>query len=117
MAKQRYKYQCDNGNVFEIRLDSRTVAATGNESAAGSLTNPKIAILASRGANKYGLTPRKVNVRRLIGTVGTGANVRSVYQYASLVYCTPAGYAAALAANTIAYNGVDWEPVSGTGES
>jgi hypothetical protein len=117
MARTKAKYITDTGEVFTIYLASETLAAANNASGTGTLTNNKILVKASAGSGKPGLSPRKVNLRRSRGTIGTGADAYTAYKYASLVYCTPAGYNAALSANTIAYKGADWEPVSGTAES
>ena len=117
MARTKAKYITDSGEVYTIYLASETLAATNNASGTGTLTNNKILIKASASPNKPGLSPRKVNLRRSVGTVGTAPNTVTVYKYAHVVYCTPTGYTAALSANTIAYKGSDWEPISGTSES
>jgi len=117
MSKGNYRYETDQGNVYKIRLDSKTVSATGGAPAAGSLTDTKMVVRVSGSRRGAGLEPRKINIRKAAGTIGTGATARTVFDTASYVCCTPAGFAAALSAETVSYRGETWQVVSGRSES
>ena len=116
MSITKAKYEANDGDVFTIYLGAATLEANGG-SATGTLTNPSVVVEASNRGNRRGLSPRRINLRRALGTVGTGAAARTVYQYASLVVCTAATYATLLSQNTVTYKGSAWEVASGTAES
>lgn len=116
MAITKTKYEANDGDVFTIYLGAETIAANGG-GATGTLTNASIVIEASNRGNRRGLSPRRLNLRRAIGTVGTGPTAKTVYSYASIVVCTPAQYTTLLGQNSVTYKGAAWEVASGTAES
>lgn len=116
MSITKTKYEANDGDVFTIYLGAETIAANGG-GATGSLTNSSVVVEASNRGNRRGLSPRRINLRRSLGSVGSGASARTVYQYASIVVCTIAAYTSLLGSNSVTYKGVAWEVASGSAES
>lgn len=116
MSVTRSRYQCDDGDIFAIYLAEKTLAANGG-GATGALTNTSMIVYASNRGNKRSLAPRRVFLRRELGTVGEGDDQRTVYAYASIVVCLPASYTSILSEDTIEYADETWEVIGGQAES
>lgn len=111
------KYQTNAGTIVRVRISTDVAAVSGNTAPAGALDDTALSVSSAHMSARKGWTrARGVRVRRLIGTVGTGAAARDLFEFATITALTPAAQTAMRSAETITYAGQTWIPVSNISE-
>lgn len=111
-------YETDAGNVFPIRVGQTTLEIPGNAPPGGNVTEFRHAVIVSTSARSFGLRPRRLRLRRLVGVVGSGDSARDVYATAYPVCLTPSAFNDLVAGGgTVDYANEQWEIAGGLPEN
>lgn len=109
MAFKDYVYESDSAsNSYLIRLDTDQATLSG---AVVGTTTDGFHVKVNKNRRAYGLHPREISLRRL---VGTAPNEKSFFT--RLAICTKAAYDAITVGDGVTINGINYTVTAKTGE-
>ena len=105
MAVVSSKYEANSGDIHPIRVGDAVIAVSGNTVPSGAQTS-SISAKISKGAREFGLKPRGVLLKRLVGTSPDQAA-----KYAFLPILSDSVFSGATfdPGTSHTYNGNSWE--------